>query len=115
MSDVALTRTRLRVRVLAHGSGPAILLLHGVSLSAAAWAPLFAALPGRRLVAVDLPGHGLSDPVAYRRGQVREHTRRLLDDLVDAVGLDEVAVVGHSLGGMFALGTWPPGQSESVT
>jgi pimeloyl-ACP methyl ester carboxylesterase len=103
VSEVALTRTRLRVRVLAHGSGPALLLLHGVSLSAAAWAPLFTALPGRRLLAVDLPGHGLSDPVAYRRGQVRGHTYRLLDDIVDALGLDEVAVVGHSLGGMFAL------------
>ena len=103
VSQVALTRTRLRVRVLAHGSGPALLLLHGVSLGAAAWAPLFTALPGRRLLAVDLPGHGLSDPVAYRRGQVREHTYRLLDDIVDALGLDEVAVVGHSLGGMFAL------------
>jgi pimeloyl-ACP methyl ester carboxylesterase len=52
---------------------------------------------------VDLPGHGLSDPVTYRRGQVREHTRRLLDDIFDALGLDQVPVIGHSLGGMFAL------------
>ena len=60
--------TGLRVRVLAHGSGAPVLLLHGVSLSAAAWAPLLPALPGHRLLAVDLPGHGLSDPVRYRRG-----------------------------------------------
>ena len=60
-------------------------------------------LPGFRLLAVDLPGHGLSDPVSYRRGQVREHTRRLLDDIFDALGLDQVPVIGHSLGGMFAL------------
>jgi pimeloyl-ACP methyl ester carboxylesterase len=99
----ALARTGLRVRVLAHGSGPPVLLLHGVSLSAAAWAPLFPSLPAHRLLAVDLPGHGLSDPVRYRRGRVREHARALLDDLFDALELDEAPVVGHSLGGMFAL------------
>jgi pimeloyl-ACP methyl ester carboxylesterase len=43
-----------------------------------------------RLLAVDLPGHGLPDPVAFRRGQVRQHARRMIDDLLDAFGLDEV-------------------------
>ena len=52
---------------------------------------------------MDLPGHGLSDPTTFRRGQAREHARRLIDDIVDALGLDEVPVIGHSLGAMFAL------------
>jgi pimeloyl-ACP methyl ester carboxylesterase len=98
-----LAQTGLRVRVLSHGFGPAVVLLHGVSESAAIWAPLFAKLRGFRLLAVDLPGHGLSDPVAFRRGQVREHARRLIEDILDALGLDEAPVIGHSLGGMFAL------------
>jgi pimeloyl-ACP methyl ester carboxylesterase len=98
-----LERTGLRVRVLSHGSGAPLLLLHGVSLMAATWAPLFAELQGCRLLAVDLPGHGLSDPVRYRRGGVREHAGSLIDDVLDALELDEVPVVGHSLGGMFAL------------
>lgn len=98
-----LRQTNLRVRVLSHGSGTPLLLLHGGSFSAAAWAPLFPELPGFRLLAVDLPGHGLSDPVRYRRGSVREHTRLLIDDVLDALGLVEAPVVGHSLGAMFAL------------
>ena len=98
-----LAQTGLRVRVLSHGRGPAVVLLHGVSESAAIWAPLFTELRHFRLLAVDLPGHGLSDPIAFRRGQVREHARRLIDDILDALGLDEVPVIGHSLGGMFAL------------
>jgi pimeloyl-ACP methyl ester carboxylesterase len=98
-----LARTGLRVRVLSHGRGPAVVLLHGASESAAIWAPLFTELPHFRLLAVDLPGHGLSDPIAFRRGQVREHARRLIEDILDALGLDEVPVIGHSLGGMFAL------------
>jgi pimeloyl-ACP methyl ester carboxylesterase len=32
-----LAQTDLRVRVLSHGSGPPLVLLHGVSLSAAVW------------------------------------------------------------------------------
>ena len=102
-SVLELAQTGLRVRVLSHGHGPAVVLLHGVSECAAIWAPLLAKLPDFQLLAVDLPGHGLSDPVTYRRGQVREHTRRLLDDIFDALGLDQVPVIGHSLGGMFAL------------
>lgn len=98
-----LDRTGLDVRVLGHGSGPPLILLHGVSSSAAAWAPLFPVLAGRRLLAVDLPGHGLSDPAVYRPGYVRGHARQLIDDLLDALELDRAPVVGHSLGGMFAL------------
>jgi pimeloyl-ACP methyl ester carboxylesterase len=102
-SSLSLAGLGLRVRVLEHGSGPPLVLLHGVSLSAAVWAPLFAVLPGRRLLAVELPGHGLSDPVEYRHGAVRDHARRLLDDVFDALELERTDLVGHSLGGMFAL------------
>lgn len=102
-SFIELANSGLRLRLLSHGSGAPLVLLHGVSLSAAAWAPLFGALPGRRLLAIDLPGHGLSDPVAYRRGHVREQARVLIDDIFDALELDEAPIVGHSLGGMLAL------------
>lgn len=100
---IELSLAGLRVRVLSHGRGPAVVLLHGVSESAAIWSPLFTKLRHFRLLAVDLPGHGLSDPAVFRRGQVREHARRLIEDILDALGLDEVPVIGHSLGGMFAL------------
>jgi pimeloyl-ACP methyl ester carboxylesterase len=102
-SFLDLAGTGVRVRVLAHGHGPAVVLLHGVSESAAVWAPLFTELRGFRLLAVDLPGHGLSDPMDFRRGQVREQAHRLLDDIFDALGFGQVPVIGHSLGAMFAL------------
>lgn len=100
---VELASTGLRLRVLSVGSGPDLVMLHGVSLSAAAWAPLVADLTGYRTHLVELPGHGLSDPVTYRVGSVRAHSVQLLDDLFDSLDLRVAAVVGHSLGGMFAL------------
>jgi pimeloyl-ACP methyl ester carboxylesterase len=102
-SFVELPRTDVRLRVLSFGSGQPVLFLHGVAISAAAWTPLLGELAGFRVHAVDLPGHGLSDPVAYRRGHVRDHTLQLIDDLYEALALGSAPVVGHSLGGMFAL------------
>ena len=57
-----------------------------------------------------LPAAGGGSPRARAVGpnslparHVRDHTNRLIDDILDALELDDVRVVGHSLGGMFAL------------
>jgi pimeloyl-ACP methyl ester carboxylesterase len=102
-SFVYLPSVNLRLRVLTVGSGPDLVMLHGVSLSAAVWVPLLNDLEGHRTLLVELPGHGLSDPFTYQVGTVREQSVELLDDLFDSLGLDAPSVVGHSLGGMFAL------------
>ena len=93
----------VRLRVLSVGDGPPLVMLHGVSLAAAVWAPWLADLTGYRAHLVELPGHGLSGPAGYRRGAVRGHALALMDGLLDALGLDTAPVVAHSLGGMFAL------------
>jgi pimeloyl-ACP methyl ester carboxylesterase len=102
-SFLDIDSVKVRLRVLSVGSGPALVMLHGVSLAAAVWAPWLASLTGYRALLVELPGHGLSGPVAYRPGAVRDHSLRLIDGLFDALGLATAPVVGHSLGGMFAL------------
>jgi pimeloyl-ACP methyl ester carboxylesterase len=68
---VDLIEPPIRVRVLEVGEGPPLLLLHGVTLLADHWAPLLAELAGFRCIAVDLPGHGRSDPVDFRRLPLR--------------------------------------------
>ncbi len=100
---VELPTSDVRLRVLSAGSGPDLVFLHGVSLAAAVWVPWLGEFAGYRAHLVELPGHGLSDPVTYRVGAVREHSVRLLDELFDALGLDATSVIGHSLAGMFAL------------
>ena len=115
-SFVDLPSVNVRLRVLTVGSGPDLVMLHGVTLSAAVWVPLLNDLEGHRTLLVELPGHGLSDPFTYQVGTVREQSVQLLDDLFDSLGLDAPSVVGHSLGGMFAL--WHaadrPGQMASL-
>lgn len=101
-SFLGLTSAKVRLRVLSVGTGTP-LLLHGVTLAAAVWATWLAEFTGYRVLLVELPGHGLSGPVAYRPGAVRDHTMDLMDSIFDALGLATAPVVGHSLGGMFAL------------
>jgi pimeloyl-ACP methyl ester carboxylesterase len=60
-------------------------------------------LTAYRVHLVELPGHGLSDPITYEVGRVRDHAITLLDDLFNVLRLEAPAVVAHSLSGMYAL------------
>lgn len=80
------------------GSGPALLLLHGIGDSSESWVPALTALArDHTVIAPDLLGHGGSDKpradyavAAYANG---------MRDLLDILGVERATVVGHSLGG----------------
>ena len=80
------------------GSGPAVLLLHGIGDSSAGWEPLMADLSQHyTVIAPDLLGHGHSakpradySVAAFANG---------MRDLLDVLDVDSATVVGHSLGG----------------
>jgi pimeloyl-ACP methyl ester carboxylesterase len=96
-------RSGLRVRVIERGdsSSPPVVLIPGWGCSVYTYNRNMPALAeaGFRVIAVDLKGHGLSDkPLAsdeYTIESLIEHLR----DILDALGLDRPALVGHSLGG----------------
>jgi pimeloyl-ACP methyl ester carboxylesterase len=84
-------------------NGHTVVLLHGKNFNAAYWAPTVDALTaaGFRVVAPDQIGFGKSSkPERYQFSfaQLAVNTRTLLQ----ALGIDNVAVVGHSMGGMLA-------------
>ena len=84
------------------GSGPAVLLLHGMACDHTTWLPIIDKLAERHtVIAPDLLGHGLSDkPRAdYSVGGYANAMR----DLLTVLGIDRVTVVGHSLGGGVAM------------
>ena len=85
------------------GLGPPVLLIHGVGLNADAWEPQIVTLSARRrVIAVDLPGHGQSDPLPDAAG-LDDYVAPIVG-LIDALGLSPVPVVGHSMGALIALG-----------
>ncbi len=82
------------------GDGRPILALHGVTAHGARWRVLAEHLPELRIHGVDLRGHGRS-PWIPPWG-LEQHVADAVATL-DALGLDRVAVIGHSYGGAIAL------------
>src|SRR4051794_7613393 len=84
------------------GSGPVLLLLHGIANSSETWEPVAEALAEHfTIIAPDLLGHGHSATPRgdYSLGAHASGAR----DLLTALGHDRVTVVGHSLGGGVAM------------
>ncbi|MCW2736139.1 alpha/beta fold hydrolase [Nocardioides sp.] len=84
------------------GSGPVVLLLHGLACDHTTWAPVMESLARTHtVIAPDLLGHGRSDkPRAdYSVGGYANGMR----DLLTVLGIDSATVVGHSFGGGVAM------------
>lgn len=88
-----------RIHVVERGTGPPIVLVHGVTLGVATWAPQLRGLADRhRVLAVGQRGHGSS--VAGRDGYSLERLAEDLLEVLEACGVRDAVLVGHSMGGM---------------
>lgn len=79
---------------------PNLVLLHGAGGSHLVWPRALRQLPFTDVIALDLPGHGRSDPPGAT--SVRDYAAAV-GALVTALGPDRVVLLGHSLGGAVAL------------
>ncbi|HET6831073.1 MAG TPA: alpha/beta fold hydrolase [Solirubrobacterales bacterium] len=95
------------------GSGPPLLLVHGLGATRAIWRPQLAALaPHRDLIAVDMPGFGASPvladtPTPWALGAA-------LIDLCSELGIERPHIAGNSLGGWVAVEMAKAGHAESL-
>lgn len=91
---------RLHSQWLIEGAGTPLVLIHGFGADLGSWKPFAAHISGQATVALDLPNHGKS-PVSATR-TLADIAARALNTL-DALGVAEFHVLGHSLGGAVAL------------
>ncbi len=98
--EIALHGRRAVYRVA--GSGPAVVLIHGMLNSSSHWQEVARHLtPHYTVVAPDLIGHG--DSAAPRGDYSLGAHAASIRDLLAAIGLERATIVGHSLGGGVAM------------
>lgn len=95
----------LRVAEAGPTTGTPVLLLHGWGASVYMWREWFAPLAaaGRRVIAIDLPGHGLSDKPADATAYSLDGMVTRVRDFLDVEGIGRVDVVAQSMAGTIAL------------
>jgi len=105
MNAVEINTVTLHGRAVTYaeaGSGPLLLLIHGMAGTYDNWQAVIEPLAQRHTVlAPDLPGHGTSAPNGgdYSLGTLAAGLR----DLLIALGRERATLVGHSLGGGIAM------------
>lgn len=95
---------RHKVRGISNGNetAPLLLCLHGWLDNSASFMPLIPHLSDFHVIAIDWPGHGLSD---HRSEDAHYHFLDWVDDLINLFRVQQwqsVDIVGHSMGGMVA-------------
>src|SRR5215470_9377811 len=99
--EVEAAGLRLRYLELGEGPGVPVLLLHGFGADLNTWMFTQPALAeGRRVVALDLPGHGGSAKRVERADA--ESLAAVIAGALDELGIERAHLVGHSMGGGIA-------------
>lgn len=84
------------------GSGPTLVLLHGIVASLHTWDGWVKALGAHyRILRLDLPGFGLSEPLAHDK-YTPEYTVKLFERIRIQLGIESFYLAGNSLGGFLS-------------
>ena len=92
-----------RVHFTDTGTGPAVVLIHGWSCDAGFWREQAGWANRYRLVSIDLAGHGLSRVTPTARAWSMAAFAADVVAVIDALGVGDAVLVGHSMGGAVAL------------
>ncbi|MGZ5996545.1 MAG: alpha/beta fold hydrolase [Isosphaeraceae bacterium] len=99
-----LTANGLNIHVQQAGSGPDVVLIHGLTGDLSIWF-LSGTIPAmaetHRVTAYDLRGHGYTDAPAEGYTSL-DHARDLIG-LLDVLGIARARLVGHSFGAVIAV------------
>lgn len=93
----------LKIHYQVEGSGPPLLLLHGVGSSLHTWDAWVNELKSQyQVIRLDLPGFGLTGPSKAHDSTSAQYMVKMLDGFVSQLGLERFFIAGSSLGGYYA-------------
>ena len=101
--SVHKTKVRnIEIGYLDEGQGDVVLLIHGLGSNAKAWLRNIPELAkDHRVIAVDLPGYGVSDKGHYLYSL--SFYAQVLDEFLTGLDIEQATWVGHSMGGQIAM------------
>jgi pimeloyl-ACP methyl ester carboxylesterase len=93
-----------QVRYRDEGTGPAVVLLHGVCASLETWDGWVPYMKDSyRVIRLDIPGFGLTGPAPDKNMYTRDSAVEFMDAFLASLNIPSCAMVGNSLGGYI---TW---------
>lgn len=103
LTTLQLSNSNLKVTFRELGDGAPLVLIHGVGMQSAAWMPQIEHFARTyRVIALDMPGHGGSDPLP-EGSQLPDYVE-WCRHVIEALDLGAVNIAGHSMGALIAGG-----------
>jgi 2-hydroxy-6-oxonona-2,4-dienedioate hydrolase len=101
--EVMLPGEGIKVRVSVIGTGEPLVIVPGNTGDVFPLAPLLAELKGRRIIAINRPGGGLSEGIDHTKVEIRKFAVQTLQTVLQSFNLTKVDVVAHSMGAHWSL------------
>jgi 2-hydroxy-6-oxonona-2,4-dienedioate hydrolase len=95
----------LKMRISEIGSGEPLLIVPGNTGDVFPLASLLAEIKGRRILALNRPGGGLSEGMDHTQVAIRDFAVKTVVAAMDAFNLQKVDIVAHSMGAHWSLWT----------
>ncbi|HEX4248120.1 MAG TPA: alpha/beta hydrolase [Pseudonocardia sp.] len=106
----------IKVNFERRGSGTPLVLLHGIGHRWQAWRPVLDLLAERHdVIALDLPGFGLSPALPAGRRYDLTSSMEMLAEVFEILGVERPHVAGNSLGGLLSVEAASRGLVRSAT
>jgi 2-hydroxy-6-oxonona-2,4-dienedioate hydrolase len=100
---ITLPTQDIKVRVSEIGSGEPVVIVPGNTGDIFPLASLLAELKGRRIIAINRPGGGLSEGIDHTTVNIRSFAVETLETVLKALELENVDIVAHSMGAHWSL------------
>lgn len=100
---VLLPDEGIRVRVSEFGTGEPLVIVPGNTGDVFPLASLLVQFKGRRIIAINRPGGGLSEGMDHNTVDIRRFAVKTIETVLNAFKLEKVDVVAHSMGAHWSL------------